>query len=248
MQSSAVDAKREITWFGPIALTCLRTVALLLALAFWYFYFLGDHPTALEAATSMHPFSIVLFADLASIIALLFFTRKEDIPFWTLFGKTERIGKDLLWGVLLAPAVLIVMGLSSAVFSFFIFGAAQPPQPDAVEAVPRDLSFWWYVIVGSATVGVTEELVYRGYALPRLEALSKSKWLALFITAVGFALQHIAMRPIGWRFPIFFCLSALPVGLFMGAVYLKQRRLMPLIVAHWLVGVIGMIVLQLATK
>ena len=40
--------------------------------------------------------------------------------------------------------------------------------------------------------GMTEEMTYQGYALPRLELLTGQTWLAVVMVAVGFGLQHIA--------------------------------------------------------
>ncbi len=47
-----------------------------------------------------------------------------------------------------------------------------------------------------------EELTYRGYSLPRLEALTGRSWLALLIMTLGFMLQHVALPLVDWRYSI----------------------------------------------
>jgi membrane protease YdiL (CAAX protease family) len=60
------------------------------------------------------------------------------------------------------------------------------------------------------------------------------------IVAVLWAVQHAAIpalfdaRYLAWR-----TLSLLPLTLSMGFIYLKTRRLMPLVLAHWAMDIFG---------
>jgi membrane protease YdiL (CAAX protease family) len=78
-----------------------------------------------------------------------------------------------------------------------------------------------------------EGLQYRGYAQPRLLAASGRVWLGIGIPAAGFGLQHVAFA---------YTLSATPayaVGYFLwgfgaGMIAYRQKRLAPLIIAHFI--------------
>jgi hypothetical protein len=88
-------------------------------------------------------------------------------------------------------------------------------------------------------------MVYRGYVQPRLVALTGKPWLAILITALGFGLQHIALPFTDWQTSLSRFLSTFLLGLVFGALYQKQKRLIPLIIAHWLIDFIGLGLLPL---
>ena len=81
-----------------------------------------------------------------------------------------------------------------------------------------------------------------GYALPRLDGVLKHTSLAVFIVAFGWGIQHFAlpltsdMTIMLYRF-----LSFILLAVMMGLVYLHTRRLIPLIVAHWAMNMLGII-------
>jgi membrane protease YdiL (CAAX protease family) len=87
-----------------------------------------------------------------------------------------------------------------------------------------------------------EQCTYQGYALPRLETSLKSTGLALAIVVFGWGIQHIAL-PLTFdlRFMLYRFLSFLPLAVVMTLVYLRTRRLIPFIVAHWAVDMIGVL-------
>jgi membrane protease YdiL (CAAX protease family) len=87
-----------------------------------------------------------------------------------------------------------------------------------------------------------EQTTYQGYILPRLEGTLKRTGLAVVIVAFGWGLQHIALPfTFDLRFMLYRFLSFLPLAVVMTLVYLRTRRLMPFIVAHWAVDMIGIL-------
>jgi len=81
----------------------------------------------------------------------------------------------------------------------------------------------------------TEELVYRGYAQGGIRRALGSRSLAVVIPAIGFGLQHIffaATAPAMLVFAVAFFVW----GVGSGIIYLKQGRLMPLIICHFIVN------------
>ena len=95
------------------------------------------------------------------------------------------------------------------------------------------LVLWWTLLVLPITASVTEELTYRAYALPRLEALTRRASLALLITALGFGLQHVLLPLVSIQVSLARLVETFFLGLAFGAAYLRWRRVLPLIIAHW---------------
>ena len=91
---------------------------------------------------------------------------------------------------------------------------------------PRVSALWplWLLAMAGANA-FAEELVMRGYLLPRLERLFGNATLAIVITSVLFASYHVYQGVYG-------LISALTFGLVAGAVFVLTRRLWPCFVAH----------------
>lgn len=76
--------------------------------------------------------------------------------------------------------------------------------------------------------GLSEEIVYRGFAIKALISQKVHKWLAVGIAAIPFVFQH-GLKSIDqfWWFLIW--------GLAFGVIYIISRRLYINIIIHWLV-------------
>jgi membrane protease YdiL (CAAX protease family) len=81
----------------------------------------------------------------------------------------------------------------------------------------------WLVVLSCAN-GFAEELVLRGYLLPRFEGLLKSTWRAAVVTSLTFASYHLHYGVD--------TLTVLMGGLLYAAAFCWLRRLWPLAVAH----------------
>ena len=79
------------------------------------------------------------------------------------------------------------------------------------------------------TAGVTEELIFRGYLLPRLEILFKNKWVAIIISALLFGLAHGGYGDLNRM------LVPLVIGIIFGYYYSRYRSLTVLIICHFLI-------------
>jgi membrane protease YdiL (CAAX protease family) len=84
------------------------------------------------------------------------------------------------------------------------------------------------------SIGLAEELIMRGYLIPRLERLLRSTWSSVFVTAGLFALLHSHQGVFGvW--------SAFLSGLVSGSFFALTRRLWPLVLAHGIFDFIVML-------
>jgi len=188
--------------------------------------------------------------DIACIALLIILLKREGKTLFSLLSFNRRkIFADVLIGLGLFLFVFpLAMAIGSISSSILVYGSLQPNLPDG--AYIRELPLWavlysrivWWVIWA-----FTEELTYQGYALPRILVITGRKWLAVLIVGFGWALQHsflpyISIAHSAWMFIAFF-----PLTVAMQLLYLKIKRLFPLIVAHWAMDLVSVIFL-LTTK
>ncbi|MHC4891208.1 MAG: CPBP family intramembrane glutamic endopeptidase, partial [Planctomycetota bacterium] len=147
------------------------------------------------------------------------------------------VGFGLLWSFLLY--CLLVIGIVFSVlclrgaegfarFEDFLLG----PDPNFSFRIP------FFVTVVSAVVfpllnPIVEELNYRGYSQLRLESLFGTPGLAILISSIGFGLQHIAFA-MTVDSAIAYAVAFFLWGLGAGVIFHKQRRLFPVMVAHFI--------------
>jgi hypothetical protein len=83
--------------------------------------------------------------------------------------------------------------------------------------------------------GLTEQMTYNGYLLPRFRVLCRSTALAVALVGFSWSFQHVVM-PLTFddKFMVFRLLSPVPHTLFELLLYLRLRRLVPLVIAHGL--------------
>ena len=99
-------------------------------------------------------------------------------------------------------------------------------------------SLYLVVTLVSATVfplmnPIVEELNYRGYSQWQLESAFGSPRRAIVISAIGFGLQHIAFA-MTVHSAIAYAVAFFLWGFGAGIIVHKQRRLLPVIVAHFI--------------
>ncbi|WP_084157358.1 CPBP family intramembrane glutamic endopeptidase [Flavobacterium denitrificans] len=78
------------------------------------------------------------------------------------------------------------------------------------------------------TAGITEELIFRGYLLPRLELLFKNKIPAIIISSILFGLLHIGDGT------LLNVIGPIVIGLVFAIQYEKYRNIKILIICHFL--------------
>ncbi len=123
------------------------------------------------------------------------------VVLWRLFpGLRFRLGwRDLAFGIgafLLAIPVLLLSADIAVIVRTLVVGS--PPDPIAhptlelILGAPGDWRVW--VILGGAIVGapVLEETVYRGLLQTSVVRATGSRWVAIVLVALLFALSHLA--------------------------------------------------------
>lgn len=210
----------------------------LLALVF----LLRDDSTPLQSAA---PWWTVYgsLVDLACLLTIGFFLRHEGLRLSSLFDFNRALfWKDLRFASLLL-VLFLVLGFGGGMAAGVLIYGGPPPAPMG------GLPLWgtlFSLLVWPLLWGVTEQLTYQGYALPRLQALTGKTGLAVLIVAFGWALQHTALPFLpDWQFILYRFVSTLPFAVVI-PIYLKTKRLTPFMLAHWGVDMLSVAITSLS--
>lgn len=168
--------------------------------------------------------------DIGCLAALVIAVRREDIRLRDLLGYRGK--RDLLW----IPVAMLVLapGLAlSSLLTSLSYPPAAPPEITVLELSP--LAGLYTIFVWPIVWTATEELIYLGYVLPRLEVLS-GRFVAVLLVLTLWSVQHLALPFLpDTTYLTHRAITALPVaGMVTLAYFVVGRRLLPLIVVHWL--------------
>ncbi|MGA9070652.1 MAG: CPBP family glutamic-type intramembrane protease [Terracidiphilus sp.] len=227
----------RIPWTGPLLLVVARSALWLGFQSLLALMLLVLHRPAPFRTAGNWWMLYGTLSDLCCLLGMRYFTRREGIRLRDLIGPIRmRWGRDLFLGfgilVLAWPctifggylAQILVYGSPAKTPMMFILQAHTLP----LWATVYTLSIWW--VIQSAT----EEMTYNGYALPRLEALTGHTWIAFLIVWFWFSAQHCMVPFVpDWRYVEYRFLMMAPLMMVMILVYLRLRRLSPMILAHW---------------
>jgi len=220
-----------LTWRGPALMLFARAACAVGAQAVVAgVYALRASPTPWHDAEPWLPVYGTLID--AGCLALLWrLTRREGICLFDLVGfERTRLVRDTLLGFALIPAslVFILGGIYST--GWLLYGTLTTPYLFGSLPWPAAL---YGVLVFPFIWGLTEQMTYNGYLVPRFQVLCRSTGIAVVVVAFAWSLQH-AFMPLTFdlKFMAFRLLSAVPNTIFQTLLYLRLRRLLPLAIAH----------------
>ena len=232
-------ASGQVDWKWPLAIVFARLFFALLAQSLVAMLFFSASPSPYKAAGDWWPVYGILI-DLGCFILITWQIKKEGLRFQDLLNfDARRFWRDVLigWGFILWVFPLAIIGITGA--SLLIFGSQQPP------SIYSPLPVWaavYSLLIFPVIWSVVEQTTYQGYVLPRLDAILPHPGLAIAIVAFGWGIQHIALPLIfDWHYMLYRFLSFLPLAIVMTLVYLRTRRLIPFMIAHWAVDMLGVL-------
>ncbi|MBN1880432.1 CPBP family intramembrane metalloprotease [bacterium] len=150
----------------------------------------------------------------------------ERTPF-LLWQETKRKWYFYLFSITIIFTGAVVVGVTvPLVFKFLNISLKQ----DVLESVSNHYcSSFILLVFGCLTAGVVEELVFRGYLMPRLEIFAKNGWLVIVLSSLIFGFAHLGnLSIVGLVVPTF-------IGLIFSYHYYKYRNIVVLILAHFLI-------------
>jgi uncharacterized protein len=170
--------------------------------------------------------------------------RSDSAPFKMLGLTRERLGQDVLVGLL---AVVVLYALASLALAPFLLlnkrslDAASADKSEAMAMLARIPIA--QALLLAVLAGFYEELVFRGFLLQRLASGFESMmsprraaWIAAVASSVLFGLGHVYQGAIG-------VVQSLVVGLGLSLLRLQRGRLCAPIVAHVTIDLLGMLLL-----
>lgn len=168
----------------------------------------------------------IYWALVAAALAYVVFV--EKLPLASI-GLRKANLRD--WSVGLGFAIAVVAGLAALYFVVFpMFGISEDESINTLMSTPG-----WWLAISVIRAGVSEEILFRGYPIERLQELTGNRIVAVALPLIAFSFAHVG--PWGW--------AHLVVAGFGGAMftwlYLWRRNLWVNIAAHCLVDAVGVL-------
>jgi membrane protease YdiL (CAAX protease family) len=185
---------------------------------------LGD-PTRLQTALIGQ---ILLWTIAAVVLAIVLLWEKQPLAsLWLKPFRWESIG----WALVL---VIVNYAVVFPVSEWVRRATGLSGFSQGMEQVMRfPFAFRLLAVVGA---GVVEELLFRGYTVTRLTALTRRTWLAGALAVVGFSLLHVPVW--GWGFAI--------IGLIGGtasmAFFIWRKDLLAMMIFHAITDATGFLI------
>lgn len=171
-------------------------------------------------------FYISRFAIWVSLLLLYLFSLKiENRPF-LLWGETNlsilSFAKALIMTFL---KLFVAVYITSLIILLFNITGESAVLNRAMALFKKSYLLLFFTCV---TAGITEELIFRGYLLPRLELALKNKKLAILISSILFGFLHIGYGT------LLNVIGPIVIGVVFAIQYEKYRNIKILITCHFL--------------
>lgn len=228
-------------WFWPLFAAFFRWPLIALGTAVVMIIYRAPSLTAGLLVATIWSALVVTIVNVVTFGFLMWRARVESFRFREMIGfQRERLWRDIGQGLLLSLglyALLTAGVMLTALLIMLLAGKTLPEQFAPTGVMPEVSLPTWLALFMS--LGFTifnpliEELNYRGYAQSRLIALTGRAGTGILIVSLGFGLQHMAFAFTVYAMPAF-VVGFLFWSIGAGYVVYRQKRLMPLIVAHFI--------------
>jgi hypothetical protein len=165
------------------------------------------------------------------------------IPFFFIWLALRKNGESwnsigLDWGWLAKYKIwfgllITILVMAAFVMPVVLYGGILPVRSQTIFLAPVSSLERLFLIFGALTAGLTEEVIFRGFAMTRLNRVSQNLWIVLPITVVSFLFIHGTPRSIDAL--ISYTFAGLAFGIPFILMGLKKLEL--LILIHFLIDV-----------
>ncbi len=169
--------------------------------------------------------SMTIARDVGLVALVAFFVWSNGEPVRALGVVPRRVPREVALGVALFVVMWLVLVLLDVVFGADTAGFGLRP---------RTAGDYALAVALVAVVAIAEEIVFRGYLILRLRAITANTPAAVVIATTLFALGHSYEGPVGIA-------SAFALGLVFSIVFLWRRSLTAPIVMHFLQDLVAIV-------
>lgn len=168
--------------------------------------------------------------DIGCLALLIWVVKREGANLRLLIGFSPgKLKNDIKMAIIILVVLIPLTALWGTLISFLLYGKASVP------IIAGPLPLWaalYSVFIWPILWAIVEQLIYMGYCLPRLESFLKNKVTAVAIVMFFWALQHTVLPvTLDMDYSLYRFLTVFPMVI-IPIVYLRTRRLVPLILVH----------------
>jgi uncharacterized protein len=163
---------------------------------------------------------------LAPVLLAAYFVWSSTRPHLGRIGLARPRGADAAWG--LGLALVIGAGGIGVYLGAHALGLAVTVDAAGLNA------YWWTVpvlLLSALRSGIQEELVVLGFLFDRFRALGMRPWVIVVVAAVIRGSYHLYQGWGGFA-------GNLVMGLIFGFLYLRIRRTLPFVIAHFVIDAV----------
>lgn len=172
---------------------------------------------------------LLLWVYLGLIFLIVYKVEKQKFLLWP--DKKYSVTFYLLSVISILLIVIITIGVLSKIESHYGWSNS--------DNLKKMLHLLWenklLLLFTTLSAAIIEELLFRGYLLPRLQILLKSGSVSVIISATLFALVHISYGNLSQL------INPFAIGLIFGIYYYKFKNLKVLIICHFLIDFISIL-------
>jgi membrane protease YdiL (CAAX protease family) len=174
-----------------------------------------------------------IFRDLALLSLILFFAWRDKEPLRRLGLTRDHLAFNLALGLALYAPFLFVIGAVEQVLTGLGLSSGAQPGPSYFHVGGRwELAL---AVILVAVVAVSEETIFRGYLIRRLQMITASTPAAVLLSSIVFALGHGYEGSLG-------VVTVGVMGLVFSLLYLWRRSLIVPIVLHFIQDFLAIVV------
>lgn len=171
---------------------------------------------------------LCVVSNIFTILLLIIICKREGTTYKQLIGYHK--GQSNVKYIVSIVALMILLGVGGMYgFGYIIYGYVPVIM---VQSIPVWLAVI-NVILLPLTIVFAELPLYFGYSLNGIEKITGNKILSIVYPMFFYALQHSFIPLMNdWQHILFRFLSFIPLLLVLGAIYYKNRKLVPLMIGH----------------
>lgn len=186
--------------------------------------------------------TIVTVVNIVTIIILVLVAKKMGINYWKLINYEK--GKTKIKQVVIISLIVLFVGTWGMYLAGYIcYGIIPYSAPMMIAPIPIVLAILNMILL-PLTVGFAEDGLYLGCGVNQI----KNKYLAIFVPAFFYALQHCFIPTLlDSKFIIYRFLSFLPLTIILCWHYHKNKNPLPIMVGHALIDVASVVMILITS-